>query len=68
MVSKSPLTAIPVPNGLVWLIYGGYTLTTYKSWDDPPSGFSSLLIHRKHLRRYLFERVCGLRTPKPMEE
>ena len=28
----------PLPNGLYkWLINGGYSLTTYKSWDDPPS-------------------------------
>ena len=38
MDSKSPKDrVIPIPNGRTsWLVNGGL-LTTYKSWDDPPS-------------------------------
>ena len=37
--SPKPWVVGPLPNGRTsWLINGGDPFTTYKSWDDPPSG------------------------------
>ena len=54
MVSKSPKDRVvgPLPNGLTpWLTNGGDPITTYKSWEDPPSmGYRFVSVSNLKLR------------------
>ena len=51
---KSPKDRVvgPLPNGLsgLWM---GVILTTYKSWDDPPSSLSAQVSHEKDLLLFI---------------
>ena len=38
---------LPLPNGrTLWLLNGGDPITTYKSWDDPPSRANVFFCHK----------------------
>ena len=60
---KSPITGVvgPLPNGLSWLINGGYQLLT--NWDDPPSTVATV----KRIIAFLGSWISVLNTYFPKD-